>query len=95
MATRSTTTVKDENGDSETLTYKKLLPLFTYKKDYIPLFFKSDGGKILEIEAGETNVLSGLLEPDSKGFKKYSEINGLFGAEKINKPDVNAVPLGH
>lgn len=95
VATRSTTIVKDENGDSETLTYKKLLPLFTYKKDYIPLFFKSDGGKILEIEAGETNVLSGLLEPDSKGFKKYSEINGLFGAEKINKPDVNAVPLGH
>jgi hypothetical protein len=39
--------------------------------------------------------VSGLIEPDAKKFKKYSERNGLFGAEKINKPDVNAVPLGH
>jgi hypothetical protein len=40
-------------------------------------------------------VARGLLEPDQKHFKKYSERNGLFGAEKVNKPDVNAVPLGH
>ena len=36
-----------------------------------------------------------LLEPDDKGYKTASESNGVFGSEKINRPDVNAVGLGH
>lgn len=38
---------------------------------------------------------SGILEPTDKKYKKYSETNGTFGYEQINRPDVNAVPLGH
>ena len=33
--------------------------------------------------------------PDGRKFKKYSEANGTFGVDKINRPDINAVPLGH
>ena len=62
--------------------------MFTYKS-YSELDFSGD--------ANETDhpVANGLIEPDGKKYKKYSEINGIFGAEKINRPDVNAVPLGH
>ena len=56
--------------ESTTLTYNKLLDLFTY-----------DGTKI--------------IEPDDKGYKTSFEANGAFGVEKLNRPDVNAVPLGH
>lgn len=56
--------------------------LLNYNK-LLPLFtFKDEGG-------------NKVLEPDDKNYKKYSEINGVFGVDKINRPDVNAVPLGH
>jgi len=76
------------------LTYNKLLLIFTYKDFYEPDAWTDAGIPITD--PGLTHeIASGLLEPDAKKFKKYSERNGLFGAEKINKPDVNAVPLGH
>ena len=96
VISKATTTVNDDGTDTTTLTYKKLLPLFTYKKYYVPTAFNFTSGlAIAESVAREEDVMSGILEADSKSFKKYSEINGLFGAEKINRPDVNAVPLGH
>jgi hypothetical protein len=46
-------------------------------------------------EDADIEPFSGLLEPDDKSFKKYSEHNGLFGYDKLNRPDINAVGLGH
>jgi len=80
----------DGSEGTSTLTYNKLLQLFTYKSMYIPDYLDAD-----VTEAGEGALLDGILEPEDKKFKKYSGLNGLFGAEKINRPDVNAVPLGH
>jgi hypothetical protein len=67
------------------------LLLFTYK-DFDQPEWAND---TVDSTAGAGFIANGLMEPDAKKFKKYSELNGLFGAEKINKPDVNAVPLGH
>lgn len=80
-------------GDSG-LTFYKLLPLFTYKHVFIPDWV----GQVEDDESGASAggiVVWGLLEPESKRFKKYATINGEFGTDKINRPDVNAVPLGH
>ena len=85
VVNKASTLVK-EIGISEDLIYKKLLPLFTFKKVPETSF------------SGEPDDLitpNSIIEPDGKKYKKYSEINGIFGAEKINRPDVNAVPLGH
>ena len=77
----------DSTGEISTLPggtefeYKKLLSLFTY------------GG--LDEKTDGSVALSWLCLPDGKKFKKYSEANGTFGSEKINRPDVNAVGLGH
>ena len=68
-----------------TITYKKILNLFTYKT----LSANDD------TDAVASSNISGMTMPDSRKFKKYSELNGTFGAEKMNRPDVNAVPLGH
>jgi hypothetical protein len=65
------------------------MPAFTYKNVDEPDSWKADGTPINDI------ILDGLIEPDGKKYKKYSEINGIFGAEKINRADLNAVPLGH
>lgn len=91
---KASTTVSDAGvpsplnpGAAGTLTYNKLLLLYTYKNVYEPEW------------SGDTDASegswTGLIEPDAKKFKKYSERNGLFGAEKLTKPDLNAVPLGH
>lgn len=73
----------------ETLAYNKLLLLFTYKNVFEPSWEN-------DVSAGSSEAdFFGLIESDEKKFKKYSEINGLFGAEKLNRPDVNAVPLGY
>ena len=40
-------------------------------------------------------ISSGIIDPEDKNFKKYSEHNGLFGYDKLNRPDINAVGLGH
>lgn len=67
---------------------KKVLPLFTYKDTELAYEFSGD--------TDPSSISSAtVLEPDSKRFKKYSEANGLFGSTKINRPDVNAVALGH
>lgn len=84
--------VDNDGGVSNTgLAYNKLLPIFTYKNIFEPAWLGDVG------TTGDTNIefAQGLLEPEDKKFKKYSERNGLFGTEKINRPDVNAVPLGH
>lgn len=70
------------------LSYKKLLDLFTYKGDFVKSFTDDIADSS---EPGDNTI----IETDGKKFKKYSEINGLFGSQKINKADVNAVPLGY
>lgn len=78
-------TVLIDNDDSPTtINYRKVLQLFTYK-DVLEQNYSGD----------TDDVQTGLIEPDSKKFKKYSEANGTFGATKINRPDVNAIPIGH
>ena len=76
----------DNDGKEEELKYNKLLPIFTFKKN--PIISKM-------FEDADIEPFSGLLEPDDKSFKKYSEHNGLFGYDKLNRPDINAVGLGH
>ena len=71
-----------------TLNYRKVLQLFTYKKVFVPEW-KDDS------DVDDVEPVSGLVEPDSRKYKKYSEANGVFGATKINRPDVNAIPVGH
>lgn len=75
-------------GSKTTLSYRKILPLFTYK----------DGQINVSTYSGESTVDdvadNAIIEPDGKKYKKYSESNGTFGYEKINRVDVNTVPLG-
>lgn len=93
VVTKSSTIVKQDGSvDASTLTYRKVLPIFTYKKGFVAAF---QGDAENTSTSDPTYVPEGLIEPDGKKFKKYSEINGLFGLQKINKPDINAVPLGY
>lgn len=82
-------------GNPVNLTYNKLLLLYTYKNIYQPDSYDTNGVPYTEEPDANYETVVGIIEPDERKFKKYSEINGLFGAEKINRPDVNAVPLGH
>lgn len=91
----STTFNSDISGSfaPTSVSYFKLLKLFTYKHLEEPDTWKDDGTSV--VMNPDYEPPTGLLEPDAKRFKKYSERNGIFGAEKVNRPDVNAVPLGH
>ena len=62
------------------------MPIFTYK-DY---FIQSFSGE----KASDEVHVNRLLDAEDKGFKKYSERNGTFGYDKLNRPDINAVGLG-
>lgn len=84
VANKVTTTVSNEGALDETLQYTKLLPLFTYRTIHIPNY-KDDT---------DDGVANGLIDSEAKGFKKYSDRNGMFGFDKLNRPDVNAVGLG-
>lgn len=75
------------NGVSEKVSYNKLLPVFTYK-DEIAI-------KSLMYEDAKSEPPQGIIDAEDKSFKKYSEINGLFGYDKLNRADINAVGLGH
>jgi len=66
--------------------YKKILPLFTYKIKNLE--------DITTMDTGTSLNSAKVLTPSDKKFKKYSEDNGLFGTEKINRPDINSVALG-
>ncbi|MGV8961768.1 MAG: hypothetical protein ACOH2V_00035 [Candidatus Saccharimonadaceae bacterium] len=89
ISRKASTIVKNSDiTGTSTLVYNKLLPLFTYKNTTILDYTGQN-------DADDIAIPTGLIEPDGKRFKKYSERNGLFGAEKINRPDINAVPLGH
>lgn len=60
--------------------YKKVVPVFTWKQ-------ASDN---------ETDItLAKMIMPDGKQFDVYSESNGVFGTDKINKGDVNSISIGH
>lgn len=83
----SSTVVVDGSSANTTISYNKILPLFTYKKDFV----LSWAGDVTD----SNEPSPGILEPDAKKFDKYSEANGVFGYTKINRPDVNAVPIGH
>lgn len=78
---------KGQQGESIDV-FNKLLPMFTFRSEHIREFDGDD-------QNNETlNHDNAILEPDNKRFKKYSEANGIFGFEKLNRPDINAVPLG-
>ena len=73
----------ENNTEAVFFRYKKILPTYTYK---------------IVDESGEDSNdirLAKVVLPNGKHFKKYSEQNGTFGADHMNRPDVNAVPLGH
>jgi hypothetical protein len=36
-----------------------------------------------------------VIEPSGKQFDRVSAYNGTYGYEQINRPDVNAIPIGH
>lgn len=84
-----TTVVCENDGDKgqTQLTYKKLLPLFTYKSDFMVKLFAND-----EDDPRVKNY--SIISADSKAYKKYAQYNGEFGYDKINKTDVNSVGLG-
>ena len=71
----------------DSLSYKKVLDIFTYK----------NVNYNIDVDSTDNVDLSTykITLPDAKKFAKYSEANGTFGAEKINRPDVNAVGIGH
>lgn len=84
---KATEKIVDAEGKfGESLSYYKLLPIFTYKEQNIVSKLYDDPS--IEITAG-------IIDPQDKNFKKYSEHNGLFGYDKLNRPDINAVGLGH
>ena len=72
------------------LAVKKLLQLFTFVTSTYPTY----SGEVVtgDLPPGRT---AAIKEPIDKKYKKYADINGEFGAQKINRPDVNAVQLGH
>lgn len=66
--------------------YKKILPLFTYR---------TTGNIVDDIDEGRDLNSVSIITPEAKKYSKYSESNGEFGYNKLNRPDINAVPLGH
>ena len=81
---KTSVVINKAGTDTESLEYNKLLPLFTFKRGNVSSFLGED----------EDDSLDGLRTPENKSFKKYSERNGLFGYDKLNRPDINAVGLG-
>lgn len=81
---KSSVVIDDKGSNVEKLNYNKLLPLFTYRNGLVVNF------------SGEKDdfVPDGIISSENKGFKKYSERNGIFGYDKLNRPDINAVGLG-
>lgn len=76
---------KSDSDVTSSLSYNKLLPIFTYKSF-------SDAGVA---EENDTIKAGKLIDAEDKHFKKYSERNGVFGFDQLNRPDINAVKLGH
>lgn len=83
---KADTVVTGSDGTVEELSYKKLLKTFTYKTKNIKWAAFPESND----DANDKPI----LEPGDKKYRKYVEFNGVFGAEKINRPDVNAVGLG-
>lgn len=82
-ASKPITVVDSAGGISTALSYKRILPLFTYKD-------------VVETDATGTDTESnGIKEPTDKKYNKYANANGEFGYTKLNRPDLNAVPIGH
>lgn len=95
--------------DPELPTNHRVVDPFTWSKNFKIISKNiqnvSDDGNLISSSIRYNKLLdlftykdvggSKLIEPQDKDYKKYSEENGVFGAEKINRPDVNAVPLGH
>ena len=81
---KTSVVINRAGDDTENLEYNKLLPLFTFKRGNVSSFLGEE----------EDDSLDGLRTPENKRFKKYSERNGTFGYEKLNRPDINAVGLG-
>lgn len=84
---KASVSVDYEGNRDQKLSYYKLLPVFTYKDD---ISIESLIYKDAAIEP-----LKGIIDPEDKSFKKYSELNGIFGYDKLNRPDINAVGLGN
>ena len=78
-------TIVNTSGITESLHYNKLLPIFTFKDNVIESLLLKDAN---------SEPARGILDAEDKSFKKYSETNGIFGYDKLNRPDINAVGLG-
>ena len=78
-------TVINSDGQEEKLYYNKLLPLFTFKWNTILSAVYKDL---------KEDLPKGIVTPEDKQYKKYAENNGIFGYDKLNRPDINAVGLG-
>jgi hypothetical protein len=74
-----------EVGVNNKFNYRKVINTFTYK----------EGNLIDDLDEGKYLKDVKILTPEDKKYKKYSESNGEFGASKINRPDLNAIGLGH
>lgn len=72
-------------GREEVIWYNKLMPSFTFKTNIIESMIYKDS---------KSEPPMGIIDPEDKSFKKYSEVNGIFGFDKLNRPDINAVGLG-
>ena len=74
------------------ISYKKILDLFTYR---IKNLDSNDLDKSNWFDSSTDLSKAKILMPGDRYYEKYLSSNGLFGAEKINRPDLNAVPIGH
>ena len=85
VSNEASTAINLQGEEEVTAQYNKLLPIFTYKSKSIATY---SGDKL------EDEPIKNFLTSDSKRFKKYSELNGTFGTDKLFRADINAVPLG-
>ena len=74
-------------GGSSVFSYKKILDVFTYRS--VTFNTNIDTSDVADISTYRITL------PDSKKFDKYAEANGIFGASKLNRADINSVGLGH
>lgn len=88
VVTKASTSVNVDGSLDESLEYKKIIPSFTFKGKFVEKF-KDESST--DWEPSDFSI----IEPTGKKFTKYSDINGLFGTDKINRVDVNTVHLGY
>lgn len=73
------------------LYYRNMLQLFTYKHNEASKLYSGDN----DDTSGTYEIPYGsILTPDNKHYQRYVDLNGEFGAEKIERASMNVVPQG-